>query len=74
MWENIFKSAVKFTKNEDVSSFLRSLEHQSAVVVLNIRIYEGVIEGTNYLTNCLIIRGGSFMTAKIKEMNISLSD
>jgi hypothetical protein len=74
MWENIFKSAVKFTKNEDVSSFLRSLEHQSAIVLLNIRIYEGVIEGTNYLTNCLIIRGGSFMTAKIKEMNISLSD
>jgi hypothetical protein len=31
MWENIYKSAVKFTKNEDATSILRSLEHQSAI-------------------------------------------
>ena len=40
-------------------------------ILLIIRVYEGVIEGTNYFTNCPIFSGG-IMTTKIKEMNISL--
>ena len=44
MWENkynVYKSAVKLKemalpqKNEDVTSILKSLEHQSAIIVFN---------------------------------------
>jgi hypothetical protein len=49
MWENIYKSAVKFTKNEDAPSILRSLEHQSAIFFTKIQNYEA-IEGVYWST------------------------